>query len=140
MKTPPRGTTVRLLDESDTMRWEIVMDGPSSSVYAGGHFKLLLVLPPEYPFKPPVLNFQTKIYHPNVSNDDKGHMCLAVLRSDNWKPPNRILSVLGTARELMKQPDPDDAIETNIADQYKNQRKEFEKTAKDWVKRYASGK
>jgi len=138
--SPPDGTTVRLVDESSALKWEIVMDGPSESVYSGGHFKLLLVLPPDYPFKPPTLNFQTKIYHPNVSNDDKGSMCLGMLRSDTWKPPNRISAVLKLARDLLIAPQPDDAVETSIADQYKNNRKEFDKAAKDWVKRYASGK
>lgn len=96
-------------------------------------------LPKEYPFKPPTLNFQTKIYHPNVSNDDKGSMCLGMLRTDEWKPPNKIAAVLNLARNLLVEPNPDDAVETGIADQYKNNRKEFEKTAKDWVKRYAVG-
>ena len=63
-----------------------------------------------------------------------------MLRSDAWKPPNRISTVLAVARNLLLEPQPDDAVETSIADQYKNNRKEFDKAAKDWVKRYASGK
>jgi len=135
---PPPGMKVRLVDESNTQRWEILMDGPDESIYAGGHFKLLLVLPNDYPFKPPQLSFQTKIYHPNVSNDDKGSMCLGILRSDLWKPPNKINSVLLLTRNILIEPNPDDAVETSIAEQYKNDRKGFEKTAKDWVKRYAA--
>ncbi len=106
----------------------------------GGQFKLQLTLPKEYPFKPPVLNFQTKIYHPNVSNDDKGSMCLGMLRTDEWKPPNKIAAVLSMTRNILIEPNPDDAVETAIADQYKNDRKEFVKTARDWVKRYAGKK
>jgi len=139
-KTPVPGTSVRLVDESDVSKWEVLMDGPAESVYAGGHFKLLLTLPPDYPFKPPTLNFQTKIYHPNVSNDDKGSMCLGMLRSDAWKPPNRISAVITLARSLLIEPQPDDAVETSIADQYKTNRKEFDKAAKDWVRRYACSK
>ena len=103
----------------------------------GGQFKLLLTLPKEYPFKPPVLNFQTKIYHPNVSNDDKGSMCLGMLRSDEWKPPNKLSAVLNYARNLLIEPNPDDAVEGAIAEQYKSDKKAFEKTAKEWVKKYA---
>ncbi|RPB13936.1 UBC-like protein, partial [Morchella conica CCBAS932] len=103
----------------------------------GGTFKLLLTLPTNYPFKPPVLAFQTKIYHPNVSNDDKGSMCLGILRSDQWKPSCKIMSVLEMARGLLVEPNPDDAVETTIAEQFKSDKAQFEKNAKSWVKQYA---
>lgn len=85
-----------------------------------------------------MLNFQTKIYHPNVSNDGKGAMCLGMLRSDEWKPPNKVATVLAMTRNLLLEPNPDDAVETSIAEQYKNARAEFEKTAREWVKKYAA--
>ncbi len=64
-------------------------------------------------------------------------MCLAMLKTDEWKPSTKILSVLQTARRLLEEPNPDDAVETSIAEQYKNDREAFEKTVKDWVTRYA---
>ena len=106
----------------------------------GGTFKLLMTLPKDYPFKPPVLNFQTKIYHPNVSNDDRGSMCLGIVRPDEWKPPNRIAAVLAMTRSLLIEPNPDDAVEAAVAEQYKRDREGFGKTAREWVKRYASDK
>jgi ubiquitin-conjugating enzyme E2 D/E len=63
-----------------------------------------------------------------------------MLRSDSWKPPNKILAVLEMCRNLLVEPNPDDAVEASIGDQYKSDRAEFDKIAKDWVKRYASGK
>lgn len=113
------------------------MDGPSDSIYQGGHFKIAIKLPKEYPFKPPVLNFKTKIYHPNVTNDENGSMCLGMLRPDEWKPPNKIADVLKLVRTVLAAPQPDDAVEQGIADQFKNNRKEFDKIAKDWVGKYA---
>ena len=83
------------------------------------------------------MSFRTKIYHPNVSNDDKGSMCLGLLRADEWKPPNKVVSVLRLIQTLLIEPNPDDAIEPSIANEYRENRKEFEKNAKDWVKRYA---
>ena len=74
------------------------------SIVQGGIFHLILTLPPEYPFKPPTLSFTTKIYHPNVSNDDKGSMCLGILRPENWKPSCKILAVLEMARGLLVEP------------------------------------
>ncbi|QDS75390.1 hypothetical protein FKW77_002784 [Venturia effusa] len=140
MQSPPTGVKVKLIDDNDLHKWEVLMDGPEQSAYAGGHFTLHLTLPNNYPFKPPILNFATKIYHPNISNDDKGSMCLGMLRADEWKPPNRILAVLELARSLLIEPLPDDAIESSIAEQYKHKRGEWEKEARNWTKRYAGGK
>jgi ubiquitin-protein ligase len=64
-------------------------------------------------------------------------MCLGMLRSDEWKPSSKIAGVLLTARNLLVEPNPDDAVETSIAELYKNDRKEFTKIAKDWTKKYA---
>lgn len=155
--SPVEGTVIRLPNEDDIFKWEVKLVGPEDSVYAvqitsshqspnhsdlliiqGGKFTLDISLPKEYPFKPPVISFKTKIYHPNVSNDDKGSMCLGILRSDSWKPPNRIRDVLALVRAILSTPQPDDAVEASIADQFKSNPKEFEMTARDWVVKYAS--
>lgn len=103
---------IHLPDETNIYKWEVLIEGPPSTPYASGHFRLQITLPTEYPFKPPLLNFATKIYHPNVSNDEKGAMCLGMLRSDQWKPPNKIRAVLEMLGQLMGEPDCDDAVET----------------------------
>ncbi|KAF1348186.1 ubiquitin-conjugating enzyme/RWD-like protein [Delphinella strobiligena] len=134
---PVPGTVVSLPNEQDIFKWEAIMTGPAESVYAGGKFKLEVTLPKEYPFKPPVISFRTKIYHPNVTNDEKGSMCLGILRSDSWKPPNRIREVLALVRQILVTPQPDDSVEASIADQYKTDPKTFEKIAQEWVTKYA---
>lgn len=134
---PPTGCTINLLNEDDINNWEVTMQGPPDSVYEGGNFKILVALPKDYPFKPPGVSFKTKIYHPNVSNDDRGAMCLGMLRPDEWKPPNKIKDVLALVRTVLAAPQPDDAVETGIAEQFKNDRSAFDKNARDWVERYA---
>jgi len=64
-------------------------------------------------------------------------MCLGMLRADSWKPPNKISDVLNLVRTVLAAPQPDDAVESGIADQYKNDRAAFDKIAKDWVEKYA---
>jgi ubiquitin-protein ligase len=64
-------------------------------------------------------------------------MCLGMLRPEAWKPPNKVVSVLHLIQTLLIEPNPDDSIEPTIANEYKDNRKEFEKTARDWVRRYA---
>jgi len=136
----PVGITAGPVSDSNIHTWNVTLTAPKGSIYYGGTFHLTLQLPIEYPFKPPMLSFNTKIYHPNVSNDDKGSMCLGILRAENWKPSCKILSVLEMARGLLLEPNVDDAVETDIANQYKTDRGAFEKTAKQWVKSYAKEK
>ncbi len=76
--TPPAGMTVSLVDESNLHDWRIVIDGPAGSPYEGGKFTLSLLLPKEYPFKPPTINFKTRIYHPNITSDDKVYTPLSI--------------------------------------------------------------
>jgi len=137
---PPSGITANPISDADLYKWNVTITGPKGSLYHGGTYHLNLTLPTEYPFKPPTLNFTTKIYHPNVSNDDKGSMCLGILRAENWKPSCKIIAVLEMARGLLLEPNVDDAVETSIADQYKNDKAAFEKTVKQWVKNYAKEK
>ncbi|KAK5125573.1 hypothetical protein LTR08_005201 [Meristemomyces frigidus] len=134
---PPPGCNVILANEDDMNIWEATMDGPSDSPYTGGRFKIQITLPKEYPFKPPRVAFLTKIYHPNVMNDDTGSMCLGMLRPDEWKPPNKIADVLRLVRTVLAAPQPDDAVEQQIAREFKDDRKSFDKVAKEWVVRYA---
>ncbi|OAL61984.1 ubiquitin conjugating enzyme [Trichophyton rubrum] len=139
LSSPPDGVTVALADDSDLYKWSVEMKGPEGSPYQGGIFEIRLTLPTDYPFKPPTVSFATKIYHPNVSNDDKGTMCLGMLKSDEWKPSSKLYAVLEFARQLLVEPMPDDAVEGRIAEQYSNDRKQYEKIARDWTRKYASG-
>lgn len=134
---PPEGVTITLPSESDFNLWMANITGPADSVYAGGNFKIEITLPKEYPFKPPQLSFKTKIYHPNVTNDERGAMCLGMLRPDEWKPPNKIADVLRLVRTVMAAPQPDDAVEGGIANEFTNDRPAFDKNAKEWVNKYA---
>jgi ubiquitin-protein ligase len=118
----------------------------------GGAFDLFLVLPPQYPFRPPVLTFTTRIYHPNISTGpsgstapssgvstptDTGVMCLGMLKPEEWKPPTKIVAVLEFARQLLREPNPDDAVEGNIAEHLRSDRPGWEKQAREWTKKYA---
>ena len=72
-----------------------------------------------------------------MTNDDKGSMCLGLLRPDEWKPSSKLDSVLEFARGLLIEPQPDDAVEQGIARELKDNKKEFLKIAKAWTKQYA---
>lgn len=136
---PPPGISITLPSDADLHVWQITVTAPANSVYAPGRFGLVLKLPTDYPFKPPTINFTTRIYHPNITNDSLGNICMGILKSENWKPSSKIIAVLEAVRNILVEPMPDDALEQRIADEYRRDRPEFEKNAKAYVERYAKG-
>lgn len=42
--------------------------GPPGTPYEDGTFFVDIKIPNEYPFRPPVMKFETKVYHPNISS------------------------------------------------------------------------
>jgi len=115
-------------------KWKVTILGPDKTPYEKGVFQIELDIPTEYPFKPPKLKFVTKIYHPNVKSD--GGFCADIL-SESWSPQLKISDVLNTVDKLMKDPNPENPLEPEIANQYKADRATFTKTAKEWTKKYA---
>ena len=42
--------------------------GPPGTPYEGGSYIVDVRIPNDYPFRPPIMKFDTKIWHPNVSS------------------------------------------------------------------------
>lgn len=42
--------------------------GPPGTPYEGGTYNIDIKIPTDYPFRPPVMRFETKVWHPNVSS------------------------------------------------------------------------
>ena len=106
-------------NDSDQFRWEATITGPEDSPYAGGVFFLQIQFPADYPFKPPTVQFTTRIYHPNIKND--GKICLDILK-DQWTPSLTIGKVLLSIRSLLMDPNADDTVTPEIAQVYKTNR------------------
>lgn len=136
-QTPPEGFIVSLPPNDSVHTWHITLQPPPATTFYPGRFGILLTLPTDYPFKPPVVKFVTRLYHPNVTNDSLGNVCLGILKAENWKPSTKISSVLEAIRNLLIEPQPDDPLEERIADEYRNDRATWEQKAKAQVAKYA---
>jgi len=133
-RSPPEGVSGGPIDK-DLFFWQATIVGPPGTPYAGGIFKLKIQFPTDYPFKPPKVEFTTKVYHCNVN--DKGGICLDILK-DNWSPALTISKVLLSLLALFQSPNPDDPLVPDIAKLYKSNRATHDKNARDWTRKYAS--
>ncbi|CAE6369101.1 unnamed protein product [Rhizoctonia solani] len=127
---PIEGLTVTP-EEENILVWNCSLKARDESPYKKGIFKFKIELPQEYPFKAPIVTFQTKIYHPGIN--EEGHICLPLLR-DEWKPATTMNTVLTTILEKVNNPSPDDPYEPAIAAQLKDNKSEFMAKAQEWTK------
>jgi ubiquitin-conjugating enzyme E2 D/E len=127
--------TTALVDDN-LHKWRCTIEGPPNTPYEKGIFTIELDIPPEYPFKPPKVKFVTKTYHPNILQKD-GSICAQIL-GDQWSPQLKINDVLGIVRQMLETPNIDSPLEEEVAEQYRNKRDVFNKTAKEWTKKYAT--
>jgi ubiquitin-protein ligase len=115
--------------------WDAVLMGPADSPYAGGVFKLSINFPTDYPFKPPMILFLTKIYHPNIHSN--GAICLDILK-DMWSPALTVSKTLLSISSLLTDPNPRDPLVPSAADLYIRDKPEYERIAKEWTVKYAA--
>lgn len=65
-------------DGESIFTWIGTIQGGKGTTYEGLSYKLSLHFPMEYPFKPPLVKFETMCFHPNV--DQYGNICLDILQ------------------------------------------------------------
>lgn len=118
----------------DLYEWQASIMGPKDSPYHGGLFWLKIQFPKDYPFKPPKLQFLTKLFHPNISSS--GSICIDILK-DQWSPALTISKVLLCICSLLDDPNPDDPLMPDIADLFKEDKEAYDKKARDWTMIYA---
>eukprot|EP01064_Diplonema_japonicum_P016990 TRINITY_DN2504_c0_g1_i5.p1 TRINITY_DN2504_c0_g1~~TRINITY_DN2504_c0_g1_i5.p1 ORF type:complete len:167 (+),score=38.90 TRINITY_DN2504_c0_g1_i5:56-502(+) len=133
-KDIPANISAGPVSEGDMFSWKATIMGPESSPYQGGMFFLNVQFPADYPFKPPRLQFTTKLYHPNINSN--GGICLDILR-DHWSPALTISRVLLSVCSLLTDPNPEDPLVPDIARLFKSDRGQYERTAREWTRKYA---
>ena len=118
----------------DLFNWSATIIGPENSPFQGGIFNLSIYFPTDYPFKPPKVFFDTKIYHPNINKN--GGICLDILK-ESWSPALTISKLLLSICSLLTDPNPDDPLEIEIANEYKKNREKYNENAMFFTQKYA---
>lgn len=99
-------------EKANVLAWHVLLL-PVQPPYSLKAFRLRLAFPREYPFRPPVVTFTTRIYHPNV--DEQGQTCLPLLSRENWKPHTKAAQVLEALSHLVNRPNLEEPLRPDLA-------------------------
>ena len=121
----------------DITKWSGYIKGPTDTPYEGGVFNLNIEFSDNFPFRPPYIYFTTPIYHCNINS--QGGICLDILKY-NWSPALSVGKLLMSLSSLLAEPNADDPLVPFIAQQYKENREEHDKKAKEYTTKYATNK
>jgi ubiquitin-conjugating enzyme E2 M len=113
-------------DPADLLNFTLTIT-PDEGMYKGGVFVFSFVINTNYPHDPPKVKCTQKIYHPNV--DLEGNVCLNILRED-WKPVLNLNSVMVGLQYLFLEPNADDPLNKEAAEELRRNRDVFLKNVK----------
>ena len=137
-KVPPANCKAGLVYDNDIFHWEASIRGPANSPYEEEIIFFDIYFPTDYPFNPPKIILKTPIFHPNFRYNCELCCCMFdILGSSRWSPALTIGKVLLSISSKLADPNPDEVCERGNLEAaiiYKNNRKEFERIAKEWNK------
>ena len=81
------------------------------------------------------MKFITKMYHPNITSD--GTICIDILK-DQWSSALRLNTVILSLSSLLAHPNPNDPLVPEIANQYIQNREQYNKNVIEYVKKFAN--
>lgn len=94
------------------LNWIATIQGPSGTAYEGLSFRLGLTFTSDYPFKAPVVKFETPCFHPNV--DLQGNICLDILK-EKWSAAYSVTTILQSIQSLLGDANVDSPLNVHAA-------------------------
>ena len=133
------------LENNDYYTWRVTMSGPTNTPYEGGLFTINVIFPSDYPSHGPEFKFKNKIYHLNVDFKQKpGHICISSL--NDWRTRGKVKDLpFYTVKQalydifcLFYNQGVESAYDLAMAQQYSQNREQFNAEARKWTQLYAN--
>jgi len=117
---------------------------PGEGYWKEGIFIFLIMIPEEYNIKPPHVCCETKIWHPNIS--ENGEVCLSLLREhtldgSGWAPTRKLKDIVWGLNSLFTDLlNFDDPLNVEASELYFKNKESFRRRVEDYITLYASPK
>ncbi|KRW99913.1 Ubiquitin-conjugating enzyme/RWD-like protein [Pseudocohnilembus persalinus] len=121
-------------DPNNQMIWNLLLNGPADTPYAGGKFKVVIEFPAQYPFKFPSFKFVTQMFHPNI--DERGELCKEMIGESDWVPTKKVSSVIAILKGFFNTVN-ENAVNQQAWDLYNKDKQKYEQTVKEYTQKYA---
>lgn len=133
-QNPPENVEI-FVSQDNIFFWKVILTGPTGTLYSGYNWLLSVEFhSSNYPFRPPNVRFVTPIYHCNISDD--GKICHEILEN-KWTPVTTMHDVLQQILDLLRKPNPDNALSAAKGSLYKTARETYDKELTLHTKKYA---
>ncbi|EAA64047.1 hypothetical protein AN1761.2 [Aspergillus nidulans FGSC A4] len=111
--------------------------GPEETPFAGGHWKIHVELPDQYPYKSPSIGYT--VFAPIVDRLHRsGSVCLDVI-NQTWSPMYDMINIFEVfLPQLLRYPNPSDPLNGEAAAMLMREPKSYEAKVKEYVAKYAS--
>ena len=135
----PITCSLHFQDVDDLREVELTVS-PNEGYWKGGQFTFLILVPPEYNVKPPLVECKTKLWHPNITED--GKICLSILREHSldgtgWLPTRTLKDVVWGLDSLFTDLcDFEDPLNAAAAELYAIDKAAFQRKVQNYITRF----
>ena len=113
-----------------------VLEGPISSPYQNGFFLFKMIYSQDHPWKPPKFYFISKIFHPNI-NEENGFVSVDILR-EMWNPSLTVGKIIYSVQSLLDEPNTDVFLNQSAAELYKKDKNEYDDVVRKYTSEFAN--
>jgi ubiquitin-conjugating enzyme E2 G1 len=126
----------------DVFKWKFTLLGPHNTPFEGEMLYGNIIFPHNFPNEPPVVQFTSKLYHPNIYGD--GKVCMSILhdaRTENfydkaeekWLPVHTIQSIVLSMLLIIQEPNLESPANIDAAKLMRENKREYYRTVRRYL-------